>query len=345
MVGEQTTRGGSALLTADLGTKSVRAGWDRKGVDTVAVVWPNQGGEKLMSKLAAAESVPYARGRLLLDRPASGVRVVYWPEWATLRVEGRLAAAIDGSKDSHRLATRDELRDAAAAMAGQLEQAFGERPYGKYAALSRYDLVVERDCEPVEGLALLRAMRALCPPGYKLDVVTTPDGRVETVSVVTPRRAARVFRAYDKSVESGSGPAGSRIRFEAQVVRRGKQRQTPHVVASGDLGGTFGRTIEPFLKGEAVTVTSAASVVDQLVGQVADGRMSIARAERLAGAAEFLRRFGRAVYESDHQSARRLRALRHAGIAVDDELPEGATIPVSELLTAAVAEWAGEDGR
>jgi hypothetical protein len=88
-----------------------------------------------------------------------------------------------------------------------------------------------------------------------------------------------------------------------------------------------------------VTVTTASGVVDQLAQKLGDGELSAARAERLVGAAELLRRYGRGIYATDKQSARRLRALRDAGIAVDDELPPDSTVPVTELLNAALAEW------
>jgi hypothetical protein len=263
-----------------------------------------------------------------------------WPEYGVVKVEGRLAAAIDGTSTSHRLATRDELRAAPAAMGREVAGLLGAMPEGRAAGVGRFDLATERDFEDrVEGLDLLRAMRALRPPGCKVDVITAPDGRVETVAVVTARRARRLFRAYDKSVESGEGLPGSRVRFEAQVRRNASQRQGPNVVADSDLRAAFGRTIEPFMRGESVTVTSPAGVIDELASQVAGGSLTIAGAKRLAGASEFLRRYGRALYDSNDQSSRRLRALREAGIAVDDELEPGSRIAVSELLESALQEW------
>jgi hypothetical protein len=313
--------------------------WQRHGVDTVAVLWPDQGGTELLSRIQAAPTVPYARGLLALDRGPSGARVMAWPEYGTVKLECRLGALVDGHRDSHRLGTRDELRLVGDVGAAELAALLGAKPDTRAVTVGRFDLVTERDCEASEGIALLRAMRALCPPGMKLRTFTAADGRVETVSVVTERGGRTIFRAYDKGVESGSNPPGERIRFEAQRQLAKRSRPGPNALANSDLAADFGRTIEPFVKGSPVTVTAPSAVVDQLAQQLANGDLTAARAERLVGAAELLRRYGRGVYEKPHQSARRLRALRAAGIAVDDELPPDATVPVTELLNAALAEW------
>lgn len=329
----------TAVLTAVLRTKSGR-GWDRHGLDTVSVLWTGQGGSHLMSAVQAGEVMPAGRGLLSLQRAPSGARVVVWPDLGTVKLECRLAALVDGDRRSHRLGTRQELRDVDAAATAELIRAYGFRPDAAAVEVGRTDLVTERDFDNgAEGLALLRAMKALVPTGYKSKVHSASDGTVQTVAIVTARRGKTVFRAYDKGIESGSHRAGHRIRFEAQVQRPKARRQTPEVLADSDLAAAFGRTIEPFMKGDPVTVTTPSGVVDQLAQRLAEGELTAARAERLVGAAELLRRFGRGIYETDKQSARRLHALREAGISVDQELPEGSTVPVSDLLAGALEEW------
>lgn len=330
---------GTAVLTAVLASKS-DAGWDRHGLDTVSVLWTGQGGSHLMSAVQAGEVMPAGRGLLSLQKAPSGARVVVWPDLGTVKLECRLAALVDGDRHSHRLGTREELRDVNAAATAELIRTYGFRPDAAAIEVGRTDLVTERDFRSgAQGLALLRAMRALVPTGYKSKVHSAADGTVQTVAIVTGRRGKTVFRAYDKGIESGSHPAGHRIRFEAQVQRPKARRQTPEVLADSDLAAAFGRTIEPFMKGDPVTVTTPSGVVEHLAQKLADGELSAARAERLVGAAELLRRFGRGIYDSDDQSSRRLRALREAGIAVDQELPEGATVPVSDMLATALQEW------
>lgn len=315
------------------------------GLDTIALSWPAQGGAEVMSAAIRSESVPYARGLLCLDRHPTGARVMAWPEYGIVKCEGRLAAIIDGTADSHRLARRAEMCDAEEACAEVVRDVLGHPPDPRtFLEVSRYDLAVDLPFDDsAEGLAFLRAMRALAPPGYKLNVHQADDGRIETVAVVTKKRGARVFRAYDKSAESGDPRgAGFLARLEAQRRPSKRARHEPRTFARMDLRADYGRTIEPFLRGEPITVTNSAMTVEKLAQQVAQDRLSIARAERLAGSVEFLRRYGRGIYGSNDQSSRRLRALRDQGIAVDDELPDGRALPVSALLRAAVEEFAAD---
>lgn len=335
----------SAAIGVDGGSNSrpaneIRPRWDRVGLDTVSVLWGQQGGSELLSAIVAAPSVPFARGRLVLDRSPAGARVMAWPEFGVVKLECRLGALIDGTAESHRLGTRDELRQVGDVAAGELATLVGARPDTRAVQVGRLDLVTERDfADGRDGMQLLRAMRSLCPPRCKLDVIAD-QGRVETVSVLRGRR--KIFRAYDKGVEARTHAPGERVRFEAQVRRAKSARQGPNATATGDLRAAFGRTIEPFMEGAPVTVTSPSGVSDQLVSKVVAGELSIARAERLAGAADFLRRYGRAIYGEDWRSARRLKELREVGIAVDDELPEGATVPVSHLLSSALEAWTAD---
>jgi hypothetical protein len=165
------------------------------------------------------------------------------------------------------------------------------------------------------------------------------DGVVREVAIVTARAFRTIFRAYDKGIEAGSHAPGERIRFEAQNRPKSSARRTPLELADADLRHDFGRTIEPFLEGDPVTVTDSAGVVDMLGRRVAEGGLTVRRAESLIGASALLRRFGRAIYANDKNSERRLRALRKVGVAVDDELPAGSVVPVSDLLRELVTEF------
>lgn len=310
-------------------------------MDTVALNWSRQGGTELLARLSEHQAtMPFARGRLLLDKSRSGLRVMAWPDYGVVKAECRLSALLDRDAQSFRLASRAELLWADRAMRAELLELLGVEPSGQTAAVSRYDLTTERAFEDgAEGQAVLKAFRALRPAGYCVVPWVQCDGAVREVSIRTGKSGRKVFRAYDKGIESGSHPAGQRIRFEAQNRPRPAKRRTPAELVGADLRHDFGRTIEPFLRGDSVTVTDPSGVVDVLASRVADGGISLARAERLAGAEMFLRRFGRGFYADDKKSERRLRALRQAGIAVDDELPPGARVPVSELLAELVREF------
>jgi hypothetical protein len=284
-------------------------------------------------------TVPMARGRMLLDSPESGLRVMAWPQFGVIKGECRLAALLDGSRKSYRLADRDELLHADGVMRAQIRGLVGSAPEGGPPGVSRFDLTTEHEFDAAQGQAVLKATRALCPPAYVRDVTTQADGVVRAVAVKTARSHRTVFRAYDKGLESGSHPAGERVRLEAQCRARPGQRLSPAELVDADLRRQFGRVIDPFLRGDPLVVTNAAGVTEQLVAKVARDELTIRRAEGLIGAAEVLRHFGRAIYGDDRKSWRRLKALRDAGVAVDDELPAGAAIPVSELLRQAVEQF------
>lgn len=277
----------------------------------------------------------------MAEKPASGVRVMAWPEHGLVAAEGRLSAAVEGTARTTRLASRDELRHAEAHMRRQVRELLGCEPDGGAGEVRRYDLTTERAfTDGAEGLAFLRAMSLMVPGGYKRKNFVAADGRVETTYVVTAKRGRALARAYDKGVESGSHAPGERVRLEAQNRPTKADRMTAEVLATSDLRRSFGRTVTPFLGAEEITVTDPTGLVDVLATKAATGELSMARAERLIGAQLLLQRFGRAIYGDDDKSSRRLRALREAGVLVDHDLPPSATVPVSRLLREMVEEFA-----
>ncbi len=314
-----------------------------RGLDTLSLAWRGQGGSRLVSAVLERPSFRQGRGIVLADAAPSGMRVMAWPEHGLVAAEGRLGAILDGDKASYRLAPTRSLVDAEEAMRAEMRAFVGHEPDGDDdCEVRRYDLTAEQHFAAApEGRAFLRALGGMCPPRYKVMKVEAAEG-VETVYVITPKRARKIARAYDKGVESGSHSPGERVRFEAQLRPPTAQRHRPAVLARRDLRRDFGRTLAPFLTGSELTVTTTTGVVPQLVEQVIDGRLSVAKAERLAGSVELLRVYGRAIYGDDHKSARRLRALREAGVVLDDALPEGAQVPVSKLLRQMVDAWASD---
>lgn len=311
------------------------------GLDTVSLAWRGQGGSQLLSRVLAAPSFRSGRGVTLSERSPSGLRVMAWPDHGLVAAEGRLGPVLDQDSRSWRLPRAAELEHAEEGYRREIRALLGVEPEDSDPEVRRYDLTAEREFDrPADGFAFLRAVGALCPAGYKLKKFDGPGNVPESRYVVTPRRARPVFRAYDKNRESAQGEPGLRVRLEAQLRPPKAQRRRPAVLASRDLRSDFGRTLAPFLQGSDVTVTHSTGLVDQLAQRLARGELTAARAERLLGAALLLEKYGRAVYASDHQSARRLRALRDAGLALDDELPREATMPVSALLREMVEEFA-----
>jgi hypothetical protein len=314
-----------------------------RGLDTVSLAWRGQGSSRLMSTVLDRPSFRSGRGVVLADTPPSGMRVMAWPEHGLVAAEGRLGAILDDDRRSYRLAPTASLLDAERAMRAQMLELTGHQPDGDDdCEVRRYDLTSEAHFDhPAEGRAFLRALGGMCPPRYKLMKVEVAEG-VETVYVITPKRARKIARAYDKGVESGSHPAGERVRFEAQLRPPTAQRHRPAVLARRDLRRDFGRTLAPFLVGSEITVSTPDTAVRHLAGQMLEGKLRPARAERLVGSIGLLRAFGRAIYGDDATSARRLRQLREAGVVLDDALPDDAQVPVSKLLSEMVDAWSAE---
>ncbi len=168
-----------------------------------------------------------------------------------------------------------------------------------------------------------------------------------TVSVRTAKRGVVRFRVYDKGRECGSDLPGLRIRLESQNRPNKRARLSPELLASSNLAATFAATMKPYLAADEIVAAGPSGAVVELLAKVHRGEMTMARAERLAGAVVFLRHAGRGGYhvpalsakENNRNSARRLKEFRDAGIALEHELAAGATIPTSELLRTAIEEF------
>lgn len=312
------------------------------GLDTVSLNWSHQGGTRLLSRLATdQDTLPLAGGVLYCDRPDSDMRVMAWPTYGVIKAEGRLAAIVDSDAESFRLGTRAELAAVDQVMREQISELLGDAPTGPPAGVSRFDLTTEREfSDGAEGQRVLRAFRALGSSArYVVESVAEVGGTLRAVSVKTAKRHVTVFRVYDKGIESGSHDPGRRIRWEAQNRVLARRRQTPEALASSDLAHQFARTFEPFMQADETTVTAPASIVDQLVQRMTAGEISPRVAARLVGDATMIASYGRGIYANEQLAQRRLAALRAAGVAVDDQLPPGAAVPIGKLLRQLVAEF------
>jgi hypothetical protein len=305
------------------------------GIDTFAVTYRRQGGTEFMRHVEDLPSHATKTGLRLVDVKLgkSGARLFLAPRWFSVKVEGRLGAILYDNENCHDLVGRDGLEQVGDLLRQRVGHAVGWEPDGN-GAVSRLDLTAEREFEQREdGMAFIRGVAALCPPGYKRKIITTADGRMETGYVITPKRAIALTRVYDKSEQTRTGLPGERVRLEAQNRFDGRDASPPGWWAKRDLSPYFGRRWTPYLdQGKDVTVTSTTTAVDLLAQKVARDELSPAKAERIAGSLLFLERCGRAFYGSNDASSRRLRAARQAGIAIDNELPPGATLPVGQLL-------------
>jgi hypothetical protein len=312
------------------------------GLDTCSIAFRPQTQE--WSDLALEQPHrPGPGGSLLFTEPgpggtklgAFGRGLFFW--------EGRVDALLTGSEDSWNLRPVADLPVVEWEARQAFEQLTGEPidfGWPVRGEVRRFDLAHEFEfAEGRHGLAFLRTLGGMTPPRRKVEVIKGQDGQPQTVYVRHLRSFAVDARAYDKGVESGSHAPGERVRYEAQRRPARAKRYEAATMAELDLRGEFGRSINPYLEGGPVIAAGSKATVVKLAQAAAAGELSIARAERMIGSVEVLREYGRAIYGDERKAQRRLKDLRDAGVALDDELPAEAVVPVGELLRDAVERF------
>lgn len=287
-------------------------------------------------------------GAIVADgRGPDGGRFLCYPAFGVLAVETRLAALLAGDADDHSLASARSI-DAGASTARLVLGQYLDVDPGHPSEVRRYDLASElRFSAAADGLSFLRSVGGMIPARSRGTLEVAADGQVMTAYVRTAKRGVVHARIYDKGRESGSDPPGLRVRIESQNRPAKAKRYPPHVLAEIDLSATFGRTMSPYLHADELLVAGPDGAVVELASRAIRGELSHAKAERLIGSVALLKHGGRAVYDRDgatskrnnERSARRLKALRDEGIALDRELPPDATVPVSELLRDAIERF------
>ena len=261
---------------------------------------------------------------------AHGRGLIWW--------EGRVDALLTDSEAGWNLRpVRDVVaaRNMAAAafdvLAGEPISDYEPQPHGE---VRRFDLAHEFEFDDGrDGLAFLRTVAGMCPPRRKLDVWKGQDGQPQTVYVRQASSRVVTERLYDKGVESGSHRAGQRLRYEAQRRSPKADRYTPETLATLDLAGEYGRSLNTYLGGDDNVIAAGAdATVEHLAQAAARGEVSLAKAERMIGTVALLREYGRSIYPCERQQRRRIADVRQAGIALDDELPSDRVVPVGQLL-------------
>ena len=113
------------------------------------------------------------------------------------------------------------------------------------------------------------------------------------------RPPGEVVRGDRAALRQGCRVGLARARAAAPIrgatTARSSSLFAPEVLSTLDLSGEYGRSIKTYLTGgENVIAAGPKATVQQLAQQAARGDLTMARAERLAGSAEFLREYGRA---------------------------------------------------
>ena len=320
------------------------------GVDTVSFAFRPQGRDwfDAVECFRAKAHRHGAAGSLIADsRPADGGRLLAFPAHGALVVESRLAAMLAGSENDHALCALDRL-PVGAEVARRVLAAHLDVDPGDHVEVRRSDLAAGlRFKAAADGIAFLRGVASMTAPRLVTTIWKAVDGVPMTVYFKTPRRGAVVARIYDKGRESGCDPPGEHVRIEVQVRPPKSQRQSPQVVATEDHRERFGRVMSSYT-GEELTVAGPDGAVAELAARAVRGELTHAKAERLIGSVALLKHGGRAVYDradgdrkvNDRRSSRRIKALRDAGISLDEALPASALIPVTGLLREAIERFA-----
>lgn len=305
-------------------------------------------GESVFAAVRAANHRGGAAGSLVCDeRGPDGGRLLAWPGHGLVAYETRLEALLAGDAAHHGLAPVAGLPAGCTAARLAVKDLIGADP-GDKAEVRRFDLAAEiRFEQSSEGLAFLASLRGMCPPRARVTHEVDASGAVMTAYVRTEKRGVVLSRAYDKGRESGSDPPGHRIRIESQNRPKKAERYRPEVLATLDLSSTFGRTMRHYLTAKQIVAAGPDGAVTEVIAKAHRGELGIARAERLVGSVAFLKHAGRAAYhdpaltakENNRRSARRLKALRDAGVALEHELPSEAVVPTSDLLRTAISEF------
>jgi hypothetical protein len=309
------------------------------GLDTVSVAY-RPTSEGFFDALLRQPHAPTVGGGVLFREKGPGeTRMGAHPRNGVVWWEGRVDALLSRRRDAWGL--RPQLDLAAAESAARMALSdLAHRWLDGDGETRRFDLTAELSFEHgSDGLAFLRTVAGMCTPRRKTDVWRGQDGQPQTVYIRQARSGVVTERVYDKGVESGSHAPGQRIRLEAQRRPARGDRLRPGHLAKKDLTAEFGRSFLPYLGAENVTAAGADAATAHLAGMAARDEISMTRAENMIGSVALLRAFGRSVYPDVQQQQRRLRALREAGIALDEQLPPSATVPVGQLLRDAVESF------
>jgi hypothetical protein len=306
------------------------------GVDTCSFAF-RPSSERFFDGLLARPHRPSAAGGVRFEQRGPGdTALLAWPAFGVVALEGRLAAVLANSGDCHDLVTKGRLHEGELLAQAALQELAGTPMHrdgaGMDGELRRYDLAAELRFESApDGIAFMRTIATLTPPGKKRDVIGNEIP--ETVYFRTLKRMVVTERVYDKGRESGSDAPGKRIRVEAQRRPSKSKRRRSAVVGGMDLAADFGRTLLPYVGTEKLIAAGTEGATEHLVRQAVNGEVSMAKAERMIGTLALLKHYGRAVYPDARQQQRRLQQLRQAGIVLADELPDDHVVPVTQLLS------------
>jgi hypothetical protein len=212
--------------------------------------------------------VPAAGGAVRLNRRIDGLgQVGAFPGASLLFVEGRAKALAVHDERDHGLGRPQDLPAVEDSVVERLAGLLGAVPRAP-TALRRADLTGELVYDRGEdGRGVLALLDGLHSPLYKTAPVREKGGPgLETAYWRTPKRSIPVLRAYDKGIESGTAPAGERIRIERQLRYSGSTRPTLAQWLTRDLADLYVAPLRGWLRRGGV----AAGTADELLRLLTD---------------------------------------------------------------------------
>lgn len=247
--------------------------------------------------------------------------------------EGRVAALADGSRDSHRLASVDELETAervAHQVAYDNDAFVGST---NEARLGRIDLASElRFSNPAAGRAFLHALSAVDVPWCKSRTDGRKGDHVETVSFHGVQGKTIYLRAYDKGIESGTANAGERIRVERQRRFRKTREPVASEIRSANLHLMYvGREFAHLCDLPTATVCDVEGAMQTLWERAETWRQFERAAAYIVA--------GHVIDYPRTQRYDRAAELRRLGIFVDHTQNERLEVPVGRYLQTLAAAW------
>lgn len=322
----------------------------RAGIDTVSWGWTDTSAVDRFLRLDGTvldgddrrplRVVPASLGAMRLNRRIDGLGTVgVYPGASMLFVEGRARALELEDERNHGLARPAALRSVQEQVTDGLGKLLGQAVAAP-GGLRRADLTGELEWDRGEdGREFLQLLAGMHSPRHKVEtVMELGAGGLETVTWKTPKRFATVMRAYDKGVESGSAPAGERIRLERQIRFKSGKRPSVDQWLTRDLGDLYTAPVRAWLKDGLVPgtpeellelLTDAGEIWPNYwasgsswasgSGRVHAKVWGVLKIERVAGDLALMARYGGSwPLWSPKQRQRRLRATRELGMLVTD---------------------------
>jgi len=302
-----------------------------RGVDTVRWRWRASNDEYREFEHRPEGTIHGARQERYIQT-AFG-RIGAYPD-GMVYLEGRAQTLVAADADDHGLARVADLHSAEQ-VARQFVKGNGfPIPVDVPAQVGRLDLAAElRFSHGDEGQAFLHALSAVDVPWCKARVDGRKADHIETVSFHGTRGSTIYLRAYDKGIESGTDPAGRRIRVERQRRYRKSREPSVQSVMECNLAREYiGREFSHMVDLPSAVVCDLPEALEVL----SERSISWRQAERLAG---FLT-FGAYVNYPRTQWYDRHAELRGLGIFVDPTQRERLEVPVGRYLQALCSAWA-----